>query len=486
MNYRMIKNVLGWILLFEAAFLFIPAIAALIFREDEIVAILISIALCVGIGGILLFVGKPRKTTLYSKEGFVIVSLSWILLSAFGALPFFISGQIPSYIDAFFETVSGFTTTGASIIKDVEAFPKSLLLWRSFTNWIGGMGVLVFVMAFIPLSGATNMHIMKAESPGPSVSKLVPRVKTTALILYSIYFILTVIQFVLLIIGGIFGLDEKMGIFEALCTAFSTAGTGGFGIKNDNFNGFSTYTQIVIAVFMLLFSVNFTSYYLVTKKKFKEALNSEVRCFFVVVFAATMIITINIYGSFNSLRNAIKHAFFNVSSIISTTGFATADFAEWPALSRGILLLLMMTGACAGSTCGGIKLSRIIIFFKSLGREFRCMLHPKQVKKITVDNQPVENETVRSVTVYLICYTIVFIISYLIICFENTDFETGFSAVMTAINNIGPGLAKVGPYSNFAWLSNTSKLVLSFDMLAGRLELIPMLLLFHPSTWRKN
>ena len=467
--------------------MFIPAIAALCFGEKEINAILLSILIC-GAAGALLVLGKTKNKTLYSKEGFVIVSLSWVILSLFGALPFYISGQIPHYIDAFFETVSGLTTTGASVISSVEDFPKSLLLWRSFTNWIGGMGVLVFVMAFIPLSGATNMHIMKAESPGPSVSKLVPRVKTTALILYTIYFGFTLLQFLILVFGHIFGLDDKMGVFEAICTSLSTAGTGGFGIKNDNFYSFTSFSQIVVAIFMLLFSVNFTSYYLIGKKRIKEALNTEVRWFFIIVFASITAITVNLclQGGFNDIIDTVKHVAFTVASIISTSGFSTLDFAAWPEFSKGIILMLMMIGACAGSTGGGIKVSRIIIFVKSLSKEFRYMLHPKQVKKVTVDGRPVESNTVRSVCVYIIAYVIVIFISCLIISLENAGFETSFSAVMSCINNIGPGLAKVGPYANFAWLTDTSKLMLCFDMLAGRLELIPMLLLFHPATWRKN
>ncbi len=488
MNYRMIKNVLGWILLFEALFMFIPAIAAICFGEWTVLPdILISIGICGAIGA-LFAVKRPKNITLYSREGFVIVSLSWIFLSAFGALPFFLSGAVPNYIDAFFETVSGFTTTGSSVIPLIEDTAKSIVLWRSFTNWVGGMGVLVFIMAFLPLSGATNMHIMKAESPGPSVSKLVPRVKTTALILYSIYFTLTFIQFVLLLFGG-------MTVFEAICTAFSTGGTGGFAVKNDSFFGFNSYIQIVVTVFMLLFSVNFTSYYLVTKKRFKEALSSEVKWFFIIVVAATALITLNIADGFRTVGEAIKHAAFTVASIISTTGFATVDFALWPEFSKGILLLLMAIGACAGSTGGGIKVSRIIVFFKALGREFRYILHPKQVKKVRIDNRSVDNGLVRSIAVYLVCYVIVFVASLMLLTLDPAlealpagvnKFETSFSAVMTCINNIGPGLAGVGPYANFQWMSPLSKIVLSFDMLAGRLELFPMLILFHPATWKKN
>ncbi len=482
MNFRMIKNVLGWILLFEATFMIPPAVIALFCKEKAIWSILISILLCAAVGA-LFVLGKPKSKTLYSKEGFVIVSLSWVILSIFGALPFFLyfkqMNLSYNYIDAFFETVSGFTTTGASILLNIQSMPYSLLFWRSFTNWIGGMGVLVFIMAFIPLSGANNMHIMKAESPGPSVNKLVPRVKTTALILYSIYFVLTLIQFIMLLCGG-------MSPFEAICASFSTAGTGGFGVKNDSFASYSSYIQIVTAVFMLLFSLNFASYYLALKGRIKEAFNSEIRWFIIFVVAATTAIAVNSFDLFTNIGEAIKHIFFTVSSIISTTGFATADFAKWPEFSKGILLLLMFIGACAGSTGGGIKVSRIIILFKSISREFRSLLHPKQVKKITIDNRSLEQDTVRTVNVYLICYVIIVVVSYLVLASEITDFETGFSAVMACFNNIGPGLSQVGPTCNYYFLNDVSKLVLSFDMLAGRLELFPMLLLFHPSTWKKN
>ncbi|MBR2474684.1 MAG: TrkH family potassium uptake protein [Clostridia bacterium] len=477
MNYRMIKNILGWILLFETAFLIIPAITALVYREKAIFSILLTMLICASVGA-LMTVGKPKNKTLYSKEGIVIVSLSWIVLSAFGALPFVFAGAA-SYFDAFFETVSGFTTTGASIFSEVESLPKCLLIWRSFTHWIGGMGVLVFIMAFLPLSGANNMHIMKAESPGPSVSKLVPRVKTTALILYVIYFALTMALFVLLLFGG-------MNVFESLCTAFGTAGTGGFGTRNNSMFSFNSYIQIVVTVFMLLFSVNFASYYLVLKGKLRDALTSEIRWFFGIVISVIILISINVRYQFDTLFDTVKHVSFAVASIISTTGFSTVDFNLWPVFSKAMLLLLMFIGACAGSTGGGIKVSRIIIFFKSVAKEFRSMLHPKQVNKITVDNKPVGNEVAHSVAVYLLCYVIVFFVSVLLISFDCNSFETAFSAVAATLNNIGPGLDAVGPYANFGHFSVFSKLVLSFDMLAGRLELFPMLLLFSPSTWKRS
>ena len=477
MNYKMIKNVLGWILLFEAGFMLVPLITAIIYQEKAFFSFLISIAICLPVGLLLAF-KRPKDTTLYSREGFLIVSLSWIALSIFGAVPFVASGAIPDFIDALFETVSGFTTTGASILSNVEILPRSILIWRSFTHWVGGMGVLVFVMAFLPLSGGNNMHIMKAESPGPSVSKLVPKVKTTALILYSIYFVLTMLQFIILSFG-------EMTAFEALNTAFSTAGTGGFGFKNDSMAGFSAFSQITVTVFMILFSINFNAFYLLLLFRFKDAFNSEVKCFLCVVFTAIAAITINIRGMFDSLGEAIRHVSFTVASIISTTGFATVDFDVWPEFSKNCIILLMFIGACAGSTGGGLKISRLIILIKGMGKELRNLIHPRQVKKITIDSRPIEHEVVRSTNVYMITYLLIFVVSMIAISFDNHDFITNFSAVAATINNVGPGFEMVGPTQNFAFFSAPAKIVLSLTMLAGRLELFPMLLLFSPSTWRK-
>lgn len=473
----MIKYILGWILVFETLFLLIPLITAAVYGEGCITAILLSMAVCLVVGGLLIF-KKPKNTELYSREGFVIVSMSWIVLSLFGALPFFFSGAIPNFIDALFETVSGFTTTGASILSEVENMPKAMLMWRSFTHWVGGMGVLVFIMAFIPLSGGQNIHIMKAESPGPSVSKLVPRVKTTALILYSIYFVLTLTEFVLLLFGG-------MSVFEALNTALATAGTGGFGIKNDSLGSYSPYIQIVVTVFMIMFAINFSSYYFIISGKLKEAFNKEVRVFLMIVLSAIAIITFNVRGLFDSVGEALRHVSFTVASIISTTGFSTVDFDLWPELSRTIIVLLMLVGGCAGSTGGGIKVTRVIILVKGLAKELEVMIHPKQLKKITVDSKPIEHEIVRSVNSYMVCYVLLFIVSALVISIDGHDLITNFTAVSAAVNNIGPGLELVGPTQNFSFFSAPSKLVLIFDMLAGRLELFPMLLLFSRATWKK-
>lgn len=508
MNYKMIGYTLGWILMFEAGFLAVPLITSLFYFEWwPMASILIAMVICAGLG-YLLFRLKPENKTLYARDGLVIVSLSWIVLSLFGALPFVISGAIPNYIDAFFEMASGFTTTGSSIITSVEDMPKCILMWRSFSNWVGGMGVLVFIMAFLPLGGAQNMHIMRAESPGPTVSKLVPKMRTTAFILYLIYFIFTLILFVLLLFdNGADAAHGKINVFQALCTAFSSAGTGGFGVMNDSFAGFSSYVQIVVTVFLILFSLNFSSYFLLCKRRFRDAINLEVRVFVIIAIVATVAIALNIYyagvdetliyqGANSdydpemgySLANAFKHSAFNVASIISTSGFGTENFVAWPELSQVIIGLLMFIGGCAGSTAGGIKVSRLTILVKGVGRELKAAIHPRQVKKITIDRHPVDDEVIRSVNSYITCYIVVFVVSLLLISIDPfvTDLTTGFSAVAATINNIGPGLGAVGPTSNFAGFTWFSKLVLSFDMIAGRLELIPMLLLFAPTTWKKN
>ncbi|MCM1330092.1 MAG: TrkH family potassium uptake protein [Ruminococcus sp.] len=477
MNFKMIAYILGWILIFEAIFMAVPLVTAVCFGENEFWYFLLTAGFCL-FAGWLMIRKKPERKELYSREGNVIVAFSWIWLSIFGALPFCISGVIPSYLDALFETVSGFTTTGASILSEVESLPKSMLMWRSFTHWVGGMGVLVFIMAFLPLSGAQNMHIMKAESPGPSVSKLVPRVKSTALLLYKIYFVLTFLEFIVLLICG-------MSVFEALNTAFATAGTGGFGVRNDSMGSFSPAVQIAVTVFMVLFSINFNSYFFLISGKIKEAFNAEVCAFLVIVAAVTGIITFNIKGLFSSTGEALRHSAFAVSSLISTTGFGTADFNLWPELSRTLLVLVMFIGACAGSTGGGMKVSRILILFKSMHKELLAIVHPKQVKKIKLNSHTIEHDVVRGVNVFMVAYLMTFIISLVLISFDNHDLITNFTAVAAAVNNIGPGLELVGPTENFGFFSAPAKVVLIFDMLAGRLELFPMLLLFTPSTWKK-
>lgn len=479
MNYKMIKYTLGLLMMFEAAFFLLPMITAICYGEwTTLLAFLISAAICLGLGG-LSVKKKPEKTTIYAREGFVIVSLSWIILSIFGALPFLFAGCTTSVIDALFETASGFTTTGASIFPEVESLPKAILMWRSFTHWIGGMGVLVFIMAFLPLGGGQNMHIMRAESPGPEVSKLVPKVKHTALILYSIYLALTLVQFIIMLISG-------MNLFDSINTALATAGTGGFGFRNDSFGSFTAAQQIIVTIFMLVFSINFNSYYLILKLKFRDAFNVEVRAFILIVITAIAIITANIYQSYDSIGEAMRHAAFSVASLISTTGFSTENFDLWPSLSKTVLVLVMFIGACAGSTGGGMKVSRLLIAFKGYVREIFTLIHPKQVKKITLDGRSVDREVVRSVNAYLACYILVFTTSLLLITLDNHDMVTNFTAVAATINNIGPGLNEVGPASNFAGFSGFSKIVLTFNMIAGRLELFPMLVLFSPATWKKN
>lgn len=495
MNLKMIKYTLGQLLIFETAFLALPMLVALIYGEWwELVSVAITMGITFGVGA-LLSAKRPERVKLFAKEGFVIVSLSWILISLCGSLPFLISGHITSFIDALFETVSGFTTTGASVLGDVEALPKSLLIWRSFSNWIGGMGVLVFIMAILPLGGAQNMHIMKAESPGPDVSKLVPRVKNTAKLLYTIYISMTLVQLVILLIGG-------MPLFDAATTAFSTAGTGGFSIKNDSMGSYSTFVQVVCTVFMLLFSVNFNSYFFLLKGRFRDAINTELRVFFGIALTAIAVITLNLLATDNSTVNgvfdAINHASFTVASIMSTSGFMTVDFDLWPQLSRTLLVVLMFVGACAGSTGGGFKVSRLVILFKGAAREMRTRIHPKQIKRMTIDKRAIEGELVRTVNAYLVIYFMVFVVSLIVLSFDPytaavnpatgnlmNEGVTNFTAVASAINNIGPGLDMVGPTVNYAFFSPLSKLVLIFDMLAGRLEIIPMLLLFSPVTWKK-
>lgn len=499
MNFSIIRKTLGWILLFEAIFFLVPMITAVVYWEEEFFAFLISMLVCGALGGLCL-IGKTKNTSIYAKEGFVITALCWIVMSLFGALPFVLSDATDiSYIDALFETVSGFTTTGATIFPSgevVEALPKSLLMWRSFTHWVGGMGVLVFIMAFLPLSGARNMHIMKAESPGPTVGKLVPKVRKTAMILYAIYGVLTLMQFIFLICGG-------MPLFDAINTSFATAGTGGFAIKADGFAGYSSYLQIVVTVFMLIFSINFNSYYLLFKRRWKEVLTTEVKAFLIIVVSAILMITLNVFltNTINALGNeftfweALKHAAFSVASVISTTGFATENFDMWPAFSQLILVLLMFVGACAGSTGGGIKVSRVLMLGKSASNEIGKTLHPKQVKRVTMDGHVVEPEVIRSVYGYMVAYAVIFIVSFLIISLdlgnldysytEGGQFVTGFTSVATTLNNIGPGLGVVGPIGSFAGYSWWSKLVFIFNMLAGRLEVFPMLVLFAPITWKK-
>ena len=486
MNFSIIRRTLGALLIFEAIFFLVPAITAVCYREwNELAAFGVSIAVCALVGWLCVF-KKPKNTEMYAKEGFAIVAPSWIAMSLFGSLPFMLIEKT-SFVDALFETVSGFTTTGASVFdgQQIDQMSKSLLMWRSFTHWVGGMGVLVFIIAFLPLSGAQNMHMMKAESPGPIVSKLVPKVRQTAIILYVIYFVMTMIQVVMLLFGN-------MNLFEALATAFATAGTGGFSVSSKGMN-YSPYIQIVVTVFMLLFSINFNSYYLLLKRKPREAFTEEVRTFLIIVFSAILAVTLNVYFAGNigdSFGTTLRNAAFSVASIISTTGFSTVDFSIWPFFSTMVLLLLMFIGGCAGSTCGGMKVSRWVILGKGGMNEVGRLIHPKQVKKIIVDGRKVDHEVVRSVNSYLIVYLLIFAVSIFIISFDGAipsgDFMTAFSSVAATLNNVGPGIGIiVGPAGKFGDFSALSKFVYIFDMLAGRLELFPMLVLFSPKAWRR-
>lgn len=478
MNYRVVAYILGWVLNIEAGLMMLPFIVAIIYGEINKGMSFVWVALGSVLVGTLLVIKKPKDTNFYLKEGFVTVALSWIMMSVVGALPFVINGDIPHFVDAFFETVSGFTTTGASILSDVEALAQCSLFWRSFTHWIGGMGVLVFLLAIIPMAGGTHMNLMKAESPGPSVGKIVPKVKNNAIFLYGIYVALTVIMVIFLIAGG-------MSLFESLCTAFGTAGTGGFGIRNDSLVSVSPYIQWVVTIFMILFGVNFGVYFLIVTGRFKQALkHEEARAYLAIIFVAAAIMFIDLRDIIKVTGEAIRHIFFQIGSIITTTGFSSTDFDMWPETSRTILVLLMFIGACAGSTGGGIKVARIVILFKTFVKEIISFLHPRSVKKVKIEGKVVEHETLRATNVYFATFMLLFVSSILLISFEGYDMVTNFTAVAATINNIGPGLSMVGPTGNFAFFSDFSKLVLCFDMLAGRLELFPLLLLFCPSVWK--
>lgn len=478
MNYSIILYILGWILNFEAAFMVLPCIVALIYQEAAGWSFVTTMGLCL-LAGLLLVRKKPKNQIFYTKEGFVTVALSWIVLSAMGSLPFLLSGSIASPVDAMFETISGFTTTGASILKEVESLPRSILFWRSFTHWIGGMGVLVFILSLLPLTGGYHMNLMKAESPGPSVARLVPKVRSTAKILYAIYIGLTVLELVFLMLG-------KMPMFDAITMTFGTAGTGGFGVRNDSAASYSPYIQNVITVFMILFGINFNLYFLIISGRILQAFKSEeVRCYLGIIAVSIFLITLNTAYSYESIGEALHHAAFQVASIITTTGYATTDFNTWPEVSRTILVILMFVGACAGSTGGGIKVSRILIMIKTVKKELTQFLHPRLVGKVKLDERPVEHEVVRTVNVFMITYMLIFAFSVLIIGFDEFDLITNFTAVAATFNNIGPGLDLVGPTQNFALFSDTSKIVLMFNMLAGRLEIFPILLLFVRDTWRR-
>lgn len=481
MNKRMVFHILSRIMQVEAILLLFPLITALIYREKEVAIAYFSVAMVVFVlATVATLLVKPKSRVIYAKDGFAVVSLSWLTVSLIGAIPFVLTGEIPSYVDAFFETVSGFTTTGASILTNIEAMSKGSLFWRSFTHWIGGMGIIVFVMAILPNVSDRPMHILRAEVPGPSVGKLLPRIKDTAKILYLIYIFLTLLQIVLLKIGG-------MPLFDSVVHSFGTAGTGGFGIKTDSIAGYSNYCQWIITIFMLLFGINFNIYFLLLIKRFKSVFKStELWLYLSIVFVSVSIITFNIFSVENNFFDALRNASFQVVSVMTTTGYSTVDFNLWSGLSKTILLLLMMIGACAGSTGGGLKVSRVGILFKTITKEIRQMIHTRSVGAVHFEGKAVNEKTVSSVCIYFLVYIICTFTAFLIISFEPFGFETNFSAVVACFNNIGPGFGEVGATGSYFNYTDFSKIILSFSMLFGRLEIFPLLIFLSPRTWIKK
>lgn len=480
MNLTMIAYIVGCVLEIEAVLMLLPALVGLGYGEASAVAF-VACAVGAALVGLIVIRRKPKNTNFYVREGMVATALSWLIMSAVGALPFSITGQIPHYLDALFEMVSGFTTTGASILARVEDLDKCMLFWRSFSHWIGGMGVLVFMLAILPLAGGQNLYLMRAESPGPTVDKLQPKMRSSAAWLYGIYLGLSVLCFVLLKIGG-------MPVFDAACMTFGAAGTGGFGIVTSSFADYSLFCKVVATVFMLLFGMNFNFYYLLILRKAKDALRmEEIRWYLFAFFFASLTILLDLHhaGILGNQAQAID-AFFSVSSVMTTTGYATADFNLWPTYSKMILVAIMFTGACAGSTGGGIKISRFVIYFKAVSRELRRIVHPRSVRHLRMDGKTVEDGVLQNTFVYLVVFVAIYAVSVLVVALDGMDTTTTFTAVAATINNIGPGLEIVGPSGNFSGFSWLSKSVLIFDMLAGRLEIFPLMILFLPSTWRKN
>lgn len=480
MHYHIVVYILGMVLRVEGALMLLPAIVGLMYGEHQALSFFIMAAVTFALGTVMMW-KKPAKFVFYAREALVSVSLSWILISIMGGLPFVINGDIPSFSNALFETISGFTTTGASILDNVEGLSHASLLWRSFTHWVGGMGVIVFMLAIVPMTSGYNAQLMRAESPGPTFGKLVPKVRESAKILYTIYFGMTIVQIVLLLLA-------RMPIFDAFCLSFGTAGTGGFGIRNDSVGSYTMLQQGIITVFMILFGVNFNAYYYLTGRDKKQAFRmEEVRWYFIIIAVAILFITGNIAPMFDSVFKAFHHAAFQVGSIITTTGYSTVDFDKWPEFSRGILVLLMFIGACAGSTGGGIKVSRVVVMVKAVAQQTREYIHPHSVCSIDFDGKAVDKCTVKSILVYLAVFIFIFVGSVFVLTIDpKWDLLTDFTAVAATFNNIGPGLAGVGPMTNYNGLSLLSKYVLMFDMLAGRLELYPMLVLFVPSIWKRR
>ena len=483
MNFKAVKYILGCVLVIEGAFMLLPFTVGLIYGEQTGIPFLIT-ALITAAAGAALALKKPKNMTFFAREGFTVTALSWIIMSLFGCLPFLMNREIPDFTDALFETVSGFTTTGASILDDVEAMSHASLFWRSFTHWIGGMGVLVFLLAVIPMTGGTHMNIMRAESPGPSVDKLLPKVRHTALALYTIYTILTALEFILLFAGG-------MPVFDAVTTAVGTAGTGGFGVRGDSMGSYSPYIQWVVSIFMMLFGVNFSFYFLLATRRFRTAFRfEEVRNYIIIILTATAVIMLSISanGAMEGVPfwDRLRHVFFQVNSMITTTGFSTLDYdLLWPQLAHTVVIMLMICGACAGSTGGGIKVSRLSILAKTIKKESTMFFHPNRVMVIKNEYKPVRHETIRAINVFIMSYIAILASSVLLLSINNYDFITSFTAVLSGLNNIGPGLGGAGPTESFSAFSNLSKYVLMFDMLAGRLEIFPILIFFVPEFWKR-
>ena len=478
MNIRMLIYILGKVLLIEGILMTLPIVCGCFYGEWPFIIYYIICAAAYIILGFLISVKKPKNMTVFIKDGCVATALSWLALSIAGCIPFVLTGEIPSFTDAVFETASGFSTTGASILTDVEAMSHTSLMWRSLTHWIGGMGVLVFLLAVVPMTGGSNMNLMRAESPGPTVGKIVPKVRSTAKMLYLIYLALTVTEIVILFVCG-------MPFFDSVCSAFGTAGTGGFGVRNDSFASYAPHIQWIVAVFMIMFGANFNFYYYITTKQVGKAFKmSEVKCYLVVIAIVTAIICFSVRGLYGNFGEALRHSFFQVATIITTTGFATTDFDLWPSVAKLLLLGLMILGACASSTGGGIKVARFQIMLKAVKREIQSYIHPKTVKKVHIDGKTVDSDIVHSVALYFFIYLIIFAASMFIVSLEGHDLVTVFSSVAATFNNIGPGLSLVGPTQNYSFFSGVSKWVFIFDMLAGRLELMPLIVFLAPTTYK--
>ncbi len=483
MNYKIVLYILGKVMMFLALFLLLPCIIAIIYHEQTGIyfAITAIISLLVGL---LLSRRKPQNTSFFAREGFVVVALSWILMSFFGAIPFWASGEIPNLVDALFEMVSGFTTTGASIVDEVEKLSRCVLFWRSFSHWIGGMGVIVFIMAILPMAGANNMHLLRAESSGTNVGKLVPKMKETAGMLYIIYMAMTVLMLIALAISG-------MPFFENVCITFGTAGTGGFGLVSDSAASYTVAQQWIITVFMFLFGVNFSFYYLILFKKFRQAFKlEEVRWYLIVYLVVVVLIVVNVINTMGNVlggtADTIRHSAFQVASIMTTTGYSTVNYEIWPEFSKGLIMLVMFTGGCAGSTAGGMKISRFIIAAKGMAKNVKQLIHPQRVKITKMDEKPLTDDTIRTVNTYFLVYIAIYVVSLLIISLDKFGFETNFTAVAATLNNVGPGFGDAGPTESYAAFSNISTVVFTIDMLIGRLEIFPILLLFMPSTWKNK